>query len=65
MRYLIPIIALFISLSLTTACVTTTAATDSVVDRPEELTFLDLSFDLPSPAELRLELANGTPVYAK
>ncbi len=36
-----------------------------IVDRPEELTFPDLSFDVPDGDAMRFELANGTPVYIK
>lgn len=41
------------------------AVAGDIVDRPEKLTFNDLSFEVPSADDLRFELANGTPVYLK
>lgn len=41
------------------------AAPDQIPDRPEELAFGDLEFELPDADALRFELANGTPVYLK
>ncbi len=39
------------------------ASAGDIVDRPEKLTFEDLSFDVPSAEDFRFELSNGTPVY--
>jgi zinc protease len=35
-----------------------------IPERPEQLTFPELAYELPNADELRFELANGTPVYA-
>jgi len=42
----------------------TTFAAD-IPDRPEKLTFPELTFDVPDADSLRFELEDGTPVYAK
>lgn len=54
--------------TLTAACVIVAlaagfAAAGEIVNRPEELTFGPLEFDVPSAADMRFELSNGTPVY--
>jgi len=36
-----------------------------IPDRPEELKFPELTFDVPQADALRFELEDGTPVYAK
>ncbi|MCP4895483.1 MAG: insulinase family protein [bacterium] len=36
-----------------------------IPSRPEQLSFPELSFDMPDAQSLRFELANGIPVYAK
>ena len=41
------------------------AVAGDIVDRPEKLSFEDLSFEVPSADDLRFELSNGTPVYLK
>ncbi len=48
------------------ALMTTTAAFSSdIPDRPEKLTYPELTFDVPNADALRFELEDGTPVYAK
>ncbi len=39
------------------------AVAGDIVDRPEELKFEDLTFEVPSADDLRFELSNGMPVY--
>ena len=54
--------------TLTTILVLVAAAATfaaEIPDRPEELKFPDLTFDVPDADSLRFELADGTPVYAK
>ena len=47
---------------LLSMAVTTVAS--EIPDRPEELVFPELTYELPPVDELRFELAGGTPVYA-
>jgi len=41
------------------------ASAGEIPNRPEQLKFSDLMFDVPDADALRFELADGTPVYAK
>ena len=41
-----------------------TVVAGEIPERPEELKFLELTYELPDASELRIELENGTPVYA-
>jgi len=41
------------------------ASAGEIPNRPEELKFPDLTFDVPDADALRFELTDGTPVYAK
>jgi zinc protease len=41
-----------------------TGVAGDIPERPEGLTFPELTYELPPVDELRFELANGTPVYA-
>ena len=41
------------------------ASAGEIPNRPEQLKFSDLMFDVPDAGALRFELADGTPVYAK
>jgi len=43
----------------------TTAFAADIPDRPEELKYPELTFDVPDADSLRFELEDGTPVYAK
>ena len=43
----------------------TTSFAADIPDRPEELKFPELTFDVPDADSLRFELSDGTPVYAK
>ncbi len=58
-------LCLVLSATLVSTSAVSAYTKSAVVDRPEELTFPELTFDLPTPSDLRFELANGTPVYAK
>ncbi|MDB4306259.1 insulinase family protein, partial [bacterium] len=58
-RTIIPTVCLM--LLLTAAAV----SAGEIPNRPEQLTFPDLVFDVPDADALRFELADGTPVYAK
>jgi len=42
----------------------TMAVAGEIPERPAELTFSELTYELPAVDELRFELADGTPVYA-
>jgi len=42
-----------------------TASAGEIPNRPEQLKFPDLTFDVPDADALRFELTDGTPVYAK
>ncbi len=55
---------LFVAVVLV-AIATGLAQAGDIVDRPEKLTFPDLSFDVPDADSMRFKLANGTPVYIK
>jgi len=44
---------------------TATGFTADIPDRPEKLTFPELTFEVPDADALRFELEDGTPVYAK
>ena len=50
---------------LLTAVAAVPALAGEIVDRPEELSFPDLSFEVPNAEAMRFELGNGTPVYIK
>ncbi len=57
-RMILPTLALLLA-------ATVAGASNAIPDRPEKLTFPDLTFEIPDAEALRFELADGTPVYAK